>query len=100
MYRAFYREIKSKHQQSLHIKFQAVCTEQCIVSLSQNQQTHKIINKYKMYSQPLHMFRHINCHPQGVFIKELQVLIAPKYTIFGFTVDVFTQLTVLKCIDA
>ena len=64
MYRALCREIKSKHQQ-----------------------THKIINKYKMYSQPLYMFRHINCHPQGVFIKELQVLIASKYTIVGFTVE-------------
>jgi hypothetical protein len=52
---------------------------------------HKIINKYKMYLQPLHMFRQINCHPQGVFIKELQVLIAFKYTIVGFTVEVFTQ---------
>jgi hypothetical protein len=26
---------------------------------------HKIINKYKMYLQPLHMFRQINCLPQG-----------------------------------
>jgi hypothetical protein len=68
--------------------------------LSQNQQIHKIINKYKMYLQPLHMFRQINCHPQGVFIKELQVLIASKYTIVGFTTEVFTQLTMLKYIDA
>jgi hypothetical protein len=51
---------------------------------------------HKMYLQPLLMFRQINCHPQGVFIKELQVLIASKYTIVGFTVEVFTQLTVLK----
>jgi hypothetical protein len=36
---------------------------------------HKIINKYKMYLQPLHMFRQINCHPQGVSIKELQVIV-------------------------
>jgi hypothetical protein len=35
----------------------AVCTEHFIVSLSQNQQLHKIINKYKMYLQSLHMFR-------------------------------------------
>jgi hypothetical protein len=33
----------------------------------------KIIDKYKMYLQPLHMFRQINCHPQGASIKELQV---------------------------
>jgi hypothetical protein len=39
-----------------------------IVSLSQNQQMHKVINKYKMYLQPLHMFGQINCHPQGVDI--------------------------------
>jgi hypothetical protein len=68
------------------------------VSLSQNQQTHKIINKYKMYLQPLHMFRQINCHPRGVFIKELQVLIASKCRIVGFTVEIFTQLTMLKYI--
>ena len=53
-----------------------------------------------MYLQPLHMFRHINYHPLEVFIKELQVLIALKYTIVDFTVEVFTQLTMLKCIDA
>jgi hypothetical protein len=57
-------------------KFYVVCFVHFIMSFSQNQQTHKIINKYKMYLQPLHMFRQINCHPQGVFIKELQVLIA------------------------
>jgi hypothetical protein len=34
-----------------------------IVSLSQNQQMHKIINKHKMYLQPLYMFRQVNCHP-------------------------------------
>jgi hypothetical protein len=62
MYRVFYREFKSK------------------------QQMHKIINKYKMYFQPLHMFWQMDCHPQGVFIKELQVLTASKYTIGGFTV--------------
>ena len=37
---------------------------------------HKIFKKYKMYFQPLHMFRQMNCHPQGVFIKEVQVLTA------------------------
>jgi hypothetical protein len=60
---------------------------------------HKIINKYKVYLQPLHMFQQINFHPQGVFIKELQVLIATKYTIFGFTVEVYTQLKMLEYID-
>jgi hypothetical protein len=44
------------------------------------------------------MFRQLHCHPQGVFIKQLQVLTAYKYTIFGFTVEVFTQLTMLKYI--
>ena len=53
-----------------------------------------------MYLQPLHMFRQINCHPQGVFIKELQAHTAFKYTIVGFTAEVFTQLTVLKYIDS
>jgi hypothetical protein len=61
---------------------------------------HKLINKYEMYLQPLHMFRQLHCHPQGIFIKELQVLIAYKYTIVGFTVEVFKQLTMLKYIDA
>jgi hypothetical protein len=51
-----------------------------------------------MYLQPLHVFRQINYHSQGVFIKE-QVLIASKYTTVGFTVDVFTQFTMLKYID-
>ena len=70
------------------------------ISLSQNQQMHKIINKNNMYFQPLHMFRQVNCHPQEVFIKELQVLIAFKYIIVGFTVEIFTPLTILKCVDA
>jgi hypothetical protein len=61
---------------------------------------HKIINTYKMYLQPLRMFRQINCRPQEVSIKELQARPASKYTIGGFTVEVFTQLTILKCIDA
>jgi hypothetical protein len=46
------------------------------------------------------MFRQINCHPQGVSIKEPQVLIASKNTKVGFTVEVFTQLTMLKYTDA
>jgi hypothetical protein len=45
------------------------------LSLSQNQQMRKIINKYKMYLQPLPMYRQINCHRNEVFIKELQVLV-------------------------
>ena len=53
-----------------------------------------------MYLQPLNMFRHINCHPQSLSIKELQVRAVSKHTIGGFTVEVFTQLTILKCIDA
>jgi hypothetical protein len=36
-------------------KFYVVCTLHFIMSLSPNQQTHKIINKYKMYLQPLHL---------------------------------------------
>ena len=60
---------------------------------------HKTINKYKMYLQPVHVFRQINFHPQWVSIKEVQVRTASKYTIRGFT-ELFTQFTVLKCIDA
>jgi hypothetical protein len=41
---------------------------------------HKIIGKYKVYFQPLHMFRQMNCHLQGVF-KTLQVPSASKHTI-------------------
>jgi hypothetical protein len=61
---------------------------------------HKIINKNKIYLQPLHMFRQINCHLQGVSIKELQERTASKHAISGFTVEVFTQRTILKFIDA
>jgi hypothetical protein len=61
-----------------------------IVSLNQNQQMQKIINKYKMYLQSLHMFRQLNCHPQGVSIKELHARTVYKYTIGGFTAEVFT----------
>ena len=53
-----------------------------------------------MYLQPLHMFRQINCHPQRVPIKELQARTASKYTLGGFTVEVFTQLTMLIYTDA
>jgi hypothetical protein len=35
------------------IKFGVVCTVHFIVSLSQNQQINKVINKHKMYLQPL-----------------------------------------------
>jgi hypothetical protein len=63
--------------------FYVVCTVHFSVSLIQNQQKHKIINKYKLYLQPLRMFRQINYHPQWVFIKELQVLIASRYTVVG-----------------
>jgi hypothetical protein len=80
--------------------FFVVCTLFVIASLSENQQMHKLINKYNMYPQLLHMFRQINCLPQGVFINELQVDTTSKYTIGGCTVEVFTQLTILKCIDA
>jgi hypothetical protein len=51
-----------------------------------------------MYLQHLHMFRQINCHPQGVYIKELKVRIASKYTIRGFKVEAFSQLTINKYI--
>ena len=46
------------------------------------------------------MFRQINCHHQGVFIKKLHVRTASKYTVVGLTVELFTQLTMLKYIDA
>jgi hypothetical protein len=62
-----------------------------IVSLSKNQQMHKIISKYKIYLQHLHTFRQINSHPQGVFIKDLQVFTASKYKVGGYTVEVFTH---------
>jgi hypothetical protein len=44
------------------------------MSLSQNQQMHKIINKYKMYLQTLLMFRQINFHPQGVLSRNFKEL--------------------------
>jgi hypothetical protein len=64
------------------------------MSLSQNQQMHKIINKCKLYFQPLCMFQQMNCHFHGVFIKELQVFTASKYKTGGFTVEVFTYVTI------
>jgi hypothetical protein len=60
----------------------------------------QIINKYKICQQPPHMFWQIICHPQGVSIKEFQVRTASKYTISGFTVEIFMQLTILKYVDA
>jgi hypothetical protein len=61
--------------------------------LSQNQQMHKTINKYKMYLQPLHTFQQINCHPQGVLIKELQVLIASKQT----NIQIPVKMGLIRC---
>jgi hypothetical protein len=58
----------------------------------------KIINRYKMHFQPLHMFRQIAIL-RNIY-KELQVLTASKYTIYGFTVDVLTHVTILECTDA
>jgi hypothetical protein len=46
-----------------------------------NQQMHKIIGKNKIYIQPLHMFRQIDCYLHGVYIRELQVLCEFKYAI-------------------
>jgi hypothetical protein len=54
----------------------------------------KIISKCKIYLQPLHMFRHINYHHQGVCIEELQVLFASKYMICVFTLKVFMHVTI------
>jgi hypothetical protein len=61
-----------------------------MASLSQNQQMYKIVKKYKTYFQPLNMLRQMNYHPQGLLIKELQVLTTSRCTIGGFTVEVFT----------
>jgi hypothetical protein len=47
-----------------------------------------------MYFKSLHMFRQMNFRPKKVFIKELQVLTASKYKISGFTVEVFTHVTI------
>jgi hypothetical protein len=53
-----------------------------------------------MYFQPLHMFRQMNCHLHGVFIRELQVFSVSKNTIFDFTVTVFHACHNSRCIDA
>jgi hypothetical protein len=56
-----------------------------------------------MYFQPLHMFRQMNCHPLGVFIKGLQELTASSYTILycmwfhNRSIDTCHNL---KCTDA
>jgi hypothetical protein len=60
---------------------------------------HNIIGNCKRYIQPQHMFRQINCHLRVVFIRELQVLCATKYTICSFTVKVFYACHNLGCID-
>jgi hypothetical protein len=39
------------------------------------------------------MFWQMNCHLHGVFIKELKLPTASKYTIGGFTEEEFTQVT-------
>jgi hypothetical protein len=61
---------------------------------------HKIFGKYKMYFQPLHMFWQVNCHIQGVFIRELQVPFTSKYTICGLTVKVFYACHNSRCVGA
>jgi hypothetical protein len=38
------------------------CEDPASCILSQNQQMHKIINKYKMYLQPLHMLKYIDIY--------------------------------------
>jgi hypothetical protein len=48
----------------------------------------KIIIKYKMYLQPLHMCRQINGHPQGVSIKEFQSRTASKNSIVYITASI------------
>lgn len=47
-----------------------------------------------LYFQPLHIYREMMWHPQGLFVKELQVLIATKWTVGGFTLEVLTHVTV------
>jgi hypothetical protein len=72
----------------------------CIPRMSKwNQQMHKIIGKCKICFQPLHMFRQIDCHLQGVYITELQVLSVSKYTIYVFTIKVFYTFHDSRCID-
>ena len=64
-----------------------------------NQQIHKIIDKCKIFFQPLHMLWQIDCHLQGVYIRELEVLSASKYTIYGFTIKLFFACHNSRCID-
>jgi hypothetical protein len=40
---------------------------------------HKIIDIYKMYLSPLHMFQQMSCHLQGGFSGELQERFTCKY---------------------
>jgi hypothetical protein len=49
-----------------------------IASFSQNQQMQNIIGRYKIHFRPLHMFRKMNCQPQGVFIKNCKCLLQPN----------------------
>ena len=72
MYRAFYREFKSKPTNAQD---------------KSKYKTPTYVSANKLPSS-------------GVSIKELQARTASKYTIVGFTAEVFTQLTILKCIDA
>ena len=37
------------------------------------------------------MFRQIDCHLQGVYIRELQVVSASNYTIYGLKTDFFSN---------
>ena len=46
---------------------------------------HKIIDIYKMYLSPLHMFQQTSCHLQGVFSTELQEHFTSKYTVWLLT---------------
>jgi hypothetical protein len=36
---------------------------------------YKIINKYKMYLKPVHMFRQITCHPQGILSRNFKYIL-------------------------
>jgi hypothetical protein len=53
------------------------------------QQMRKIIGKCKIYFEPVRMFRQIVCQLQGISNKELQVLSAPKCTIYMYTYHLF-----------
>jgi hypothetical protein len=45
------------------------------------------------------MFRQIDFHLQVVYIREIQVLSASKYTIYGITIKVFYARNDSRCID-